>query len=203
MANMSYGGAQGSSYYDLARKGQVFIAQAIITAPVGFGTAAGTGGPLLWNGTGGTTSVAAPGGGTYNAPNAAVDAVILGLSWGVTTAETTTNIAVGLTGGPGQTAAPSAPTAIDGVACTRISSSVTPACNVYRVGTVAAAGKWFFPLFSFDTTAVTAMPHQPNYEDLAGMFVVPPGSWISVAASATGTAGVLQIGLVWAEIPRL
>jgi len=200
MANMSFGGSGGSSYYDLCRKGQVYMAQAIITAPVGYGTAAGTGGPLLWNGTGGLTS---------GFSNAQVDAVILGVSWSVTTAETTTNIALGLTGGAGQTAAPTATTAIDGITSTLIhGGNIGPlgagnTCSAYRVGTVSTAGKWFFPMATLSTTAVTAMPHQPNYEDLAGMFIVPAGSWIAVSASVTGTAAVLQIGLVWAEIPRL
>lgn len=202
MANMSFGGAQSSSYYDLVRKGQVFMAQAIITAPVGYGTAAGTGGPLLWNGTGGVTTLSGEGPGAIISPNTQVDAYILGVSWGVTVAETTAGIAIGLTGGPGQTAAPTSTTAIDGVACTSISPIVTPQCNVYRVGTVSAAGKWFLPLASLDTTALTAMPHQPNFVDLAGLFKVPPNSWIAVSASAAGTAAVLQIGLVWAEIPR-
>ena len=48
MANLSYG-TGSSSYYDLARRQQVFIATANVTAPVIYTTAAGTGGPLLWN----------------------------------------------------------------------------------------------------------------------------------------------------------
>jgi hypothetical protein len=199
MANMSFGGGNVSSYFDLCRKGQVYMAQAIITAPVGYGTAAGTGGPFLWNGSGGTTA----------APAAQVDAVILGLSFGVTVAETTTNIAIGLTGGANQTVVPTGLTAIDGITKTRIAGSVIAAtgagnqCSVYRVATPAAAGTWFFPIATLSTTAVTSMPHEPNYVDLAGMFIVPPGSWISVAGSVTGTAAVIQIGLVWAEVPRL
>lgn len=193
MGNLSFGGAQSQSYLHYSKLGQIFVAQAVVTAPVGFGTAAATGGPLLWNGSGGTTS------GTNNAQ---VDAVILGVSWGVTTAETTTNIALGLTGGFGQTAAPTSTTAIDGIFCTRIAPN-SPSCSVFRKGTVSAAGTWFFPLATLSTTAVTAMPHQPNFTDLEGLFVVPPNSWISVAASVTGTAAVVQVGMIWAEIPRL
>lgn len=204
MANMSFGGGNQSSYYDLARKGQIFLAQAIVTAPVGFGTAAGTGGPLLWNGTGNAATNQFAGGGSYTAVSNQVDAVILGVSWAVTTAETTTNIALGITGGINQTAAPSTTTAIDGLTCTRFGTNKgSPACNAYRIGTVSAAGSWFMPLATLSTTAVTAMPHEPNYIDLAGMFMVQPDGWFSVAASATGTAAVLQIGLIWAEIPRL
>ena len=204
MANMSYGGGQGSSYYDLVRKGQIFLARAVITAPVGFGTAAGTGGPLLWNGTGGTTTNTYSDGSSITEPKSQVDAVILGMSYAVTTAETTTNIAIGLTGGINQSAAPTSTTAIDSLICTKYGlNSPLPQCNAYRVGTPSAAGAWFMPIATLSTTAVTAMPHQENYVDLAGMFMIQPQGWISVAASATGTAAVLQISLVWAEIPRL
>lgn len=204
MANMSFGGGNQSSYYDLARKGQIFIAQAIVTAPVGYGTAAGTGGPLLWNGTGASGTNQFAGGGSYTNTAAQVDAIILGVSWAVTTAETTTNIALGLTGGVNQTAAPTSTTAIDGQTCTRFGRNIqTPQCNTYRVGTVSSAGTWFFPLTQLTTAAITSDIPQDNYTDLAGMFMVQPNGWISVSASATGTAAVLQIGLVWAEIPRL
>ena len=198
MANMSYGAAATSSYLDLSRKGQIYMAQAIVTAPVAYTTAAGTGGPLLWNGTGGVTA------GTYNAQ---VDAVILGVSYAVTTASGAA-VSLGLTGGAGQTSAPTATTAIDGITNTRIiQSNIGPlgagnTCSVYRVGTVATAGNWFFPLGTLSTVAITAQPDVDNYVDLAGMFVVPPNSWIAVSASAVATSAVLQIGLVWAEIPR-
>lgn len=199
MANLSYG-TQGSSYYDLARKGQVFMAQAIVTAQVGFGTAAGTGGPLLWNGTGGVN--------TTGTQLAGVNAVILGLSYAITTAATTTNYSIGLTGGPSQAAAPTSTTAIDGLTCTRVGSGnptgaqgMGNQCSVYRIGTLSTAGKWFFPCATVSTAAITTILPQENYVDLAGMFIVPPGSWIAVSASATATASVMQIGLVWAEIP--
>jgi hypothetical protein len=197
MANLGFG-TNGSSYYDYARQGKVFMAQAVITAPVGYGTAAGTGGPLLWNGTGGTTS---------GVNNSRVNAIILGMSYAITTAETTTNIALGLTGGPSQAAAPTATTAIDGLTSTLIgqgnattATGMGNACSVYRVGTVSAAGKWFFPLTTLSTVTIAGILPSENYVDLAGMFVVPPGSWISVSASVTGTAAVLQVGLVWAEV---
>lgn len=194
MGNLSFGGAQSQSYLAYAKLGQIFVAQAIVTTPVNYATAAGTGGPLLWNGSGGTTS------GTNNAQ---VDAVILGMSWAVTTAETTASIGLGLTGGPAQTAAPTSTTAIDGLACTRISAANTPSCSVFRKGTVSTAGTWFFPILTLSTAAITAIPQQPNFTDLEGLFVVPPNSWISVAAAGTSTAAVLQISLMWAEIPRL
>ena len=199
MGNLSYGGAATSSYLDLVRKGQVFMAQAIVTAPVIYTTAAGTGGPILWNGTGGVTS---------GVKNAQVDAVILGISWGVSVASTVATT-IGLTGGAGQTAVPTGLTAIDGITCTRLAgSNIGPngagnQCNVYRVATVSTAGTWFHPVFSLDTTAITAMPHQPNWVALDGLYVVPPGCWISLAAAATASTAVVNAALVWAEIPRL
>ena len=37
-------------YYEQAKRGNIFFGQATVTAPVIFSTEAGTGGPLLWNG---------------------------------------------------------------------------------------------------------------------------------------------------------
>src|SRR6185369_5697280 len=82
-------------YYEQASRGNVFMAQAIVTAPVIYTTAAGTGGPLLWNGS--TT----------------VKAALLAVGWGVTTV-TTVAAAFGITGGGGQPSAPTSTTAIDG-----------------------------------------------------------------------------------------
>ena len=98
MANLSYGGAATSSYLDLARKGQIYMAQAIVTAPVISTTAAGTGGPLLWNGTGGVTA---------GVRNAAVDAVILGIGFGATVASTVATT-FGVTGGAAASPCPPA-----------------------------------------------------------------------------------------------
>lgn len=212
MGMLSYGTTQNASYYAHARTGGVFFATANVTAPVAYTTAAGTGGPLLWNGTGGVTIL---GGGEVGAPQAAIspaaqkDAVILGITYALTTAETTANVALGLTGGANQIAAPTSTTAIDSLACTLINripnagpNGAGNACNVYRVGTVSAAGNWFFPLTSLSLTAINAQPMQPNFIDLHGLFTVEPGGWIAVSVSAASTAAVLQIGLVWTEIAR-
>src|SRR3954468_12104711 len=75
-------------YHEQAARGNIFMAQAIVTAPVIYSTAAGTGGPLLWNGT------------------STVKASILAVGWGVSTVSTV-GAAIGLTGGGGQTSAPS------------------------------------------------------------------------------------------------
>jgi len=186
MGNLSVGIA-GSSYYEWARKGQIFVATATITAPVIYTTAAGTGGPLLWNNSPSNTST--------------VDAVILAVSAGVTVASTVA-ANLGLTGNSGQTAAPTSTTAIGSVASTYIGGAgVLPDCSVYSVGTVTNAGNFFMPTHTLDTGALTTIPAALNWVGIEGAIVVAPGGWCSVAASATATTAVLTVGLMWVEIP--
>lgn len=186
MGNLSIGVA-GRSYYDLARAGQVFCARAIVTAPVIFSTAAGTGGPLLWNN-------------TAAGSDKAVDAVILGVTCAVTTVSTVAG-ALGITGGSGQSSAPTSTTAIDTVATLSIGGP-SARCNTYRIGTPGAAGGFFLPLAQLSTGALTVENEELGFIDVGGLVVVPPGSWMSLAGSATLTTLVAQLGLVWAEIPR-
>lgn len=187
MGNLSIG-VGGQSYYDLAQQGRVFSALATVTAPVIWSTAAGTGGPLLWNNTG--TS------------NQRVKAVLLALGVGLTVASGAAS-AIGITGAAGQTAAPGSTTAIDAVANMLIGGSgpATPLCNVFRVGTPTNPGTFFQPTHSLDTAAITAIPLAMQWVDLHGAIVVQPGGWASAAAAATATSAVLSIGLLWAEIP--
>lgn len=174
-----------ASYYDWAKRGQLFIAYATVTTPVIWSTAAGTGGPLLWNNTATASKT--------------VNAVLLGLGVGITTASGAAS-ALGITGGSGQTSAPTTTTAITASSSTNM---LAPAslCNVYKIGTVAAAGAWFMPTHTLDTGALTVGNVAPAWVDLGGAVVVPPGCWASVAASATGTSAVVDIALLWAEIP--
>ena len=181
-----------ASYYDWARRGQVFIAYATVTSPTIWSTAAGTGGPLLWNNSGPVTATS-----TTTAPKA-VNAVLLGLGVGITTASGAAS-ALGITGGI--SVAPTSTTAIDGSGNLNTGSGITAACNTYRKGTVATAGAWFMPTHGIGTGAVTLSSISPQWVDLGGSIVVPPGSWASVAASATATSAVLDIALIWAEIP--
>lgn len=178
MANLSYGNS-GSSYYDRARRGEIFCAYAIVTAPVAFGTAAATGGPLLWNNT------------------QDKNAVILGVSCAVTVAETTQASALGLTGG--SSTAPSATTAIDSIANLNIGGKAS-VMNLYRVGTVSAAGTFFLPLFNLGTGALTVYAAPPAFVPLEGAVVVGPGNFVSVAASSVTTAAVCRVGLLWMEV---
>lgn len=187
MSNVSYG-IGGSSYYDLARNGQLFCATATVTAPVIYTTAAGTGGPLLWNNTGSGLA-----GGNR------VLAVLLSLGVGITTASGVAG-AIGITGGT--TTAPSATTAIDGIQNLNFGNSSSPACNLYRKGTVSAAGTFFIPTHQVTTVALTsAPPLSMMWFEIGGGFVVPPGTFAAVSASATLTSGVFSIGLIYAEIP--
>ena len=187
MGNLSTG-VQGSSYYDLASRGQVFSAFAAITAPVIYSTAAGTGGPLLWNGS------------SQAGPNP-VNAVILGVSCALTVV-TTVAAALGITGNSGQTAAPGTTTAITTSGNLRIGGAPSR-CNVYNVGTPSSAGNFFFPLIQLGTGGLTVENVDMGFIDLGGCIVVPPNSWASIAASATATTTVAQLGLIWAEVPIL
>lgn len=185
MANLSYG-ASGSSYYDLARNGQVFSAYAIVTAPGIFSTAAGTGGPLLWNNT--AVGAVRP-----------VNAVILAVTCAINVV-TTVAAALGITGNKGQSVAPTATTVID-ASGNMLIGGPAPTCNVYRIGTPASAGNLFLPLLGLSTGALTVDNGLLGMIDLGGAIVVPPGSWVSVAASAVASTTVAQLGLLWAEIP--
>lgn len=166
-------------YYEQANRGNLFTAHAIVTAPVIYTTAAGTGGPLLYNGT------------------SDKKAVILAVGWGVSTVTTVAAI-LGLTGGP--TTVPSATTAADSVRNCYLGGSL-PGMSAYRVGTVSAAGNFFAPLGDLQTGALTTTPGMMHWADVGGMFIVPPGYFISFAASATASTTVGNLGMVWEEVP--
>lgn len=168
-------------YYEQTSRGNIYMAQAIVTAPVIYSTAAGTGGPLLWNGT------------------STVKASILAIGWGVSTV-TTVAAAIGLTGGSGQVTAPSSTTAADGRIST-LMGGPTSSCTPYRIGTVSTAGTFLMPFGQLNTGALTTTPGQMNWVELAGMFVVPQFGWVSVAASATASTTVMTCALIWEEIP--
>lgn len=169
-------------YYEQANSQRLFTAHAIVTAPVIYTTAAGTGGPLLWNGS--TTH----------------KAVILAVGWGLAVVSTVA-ASIGLTGGTGQTAAPSSTTAVDSVKNCYLGGAA-PAVSAYRVGTVATAGSFFHPFGAVWTGALTTSPaSMMNWVDVGGMFVVPPNGWISVAASATATTLVANFAILWEEVP--
>jgi hypothetical protein len=67
------------------------------------------------------------------------------------------------------------------------------------VGTVTNAGNFFLPLMGLGTGPLTVSDQQLGFIDLAGLIVVPPNCWVSLAASATASTTVAQLGLIWAE----
>src|SRR6266536_5220589 len=109
-------------YFEQASRRNIFRAHAIVTAPVIYSTAAGTGGPLLWNSSS-----------THNA-------VLLAVGYGITTAATAAG-ALGITGNTGQTAAPGSVTAIDSSGNGYIGGAGS-AMSVYRTGTPTNAGNF-------------------------------------------------------------
>lgn len=168
-------------YYENTIRGNLYMAQAIVTAPVIYTTAAGTGGPLLWN-----------------PPNSGVNAVILAVSYGITVV-TTVAAALGLTGNTGQTAAPGTTTAIDGrtnLFLGQGSSVSTP----YRIGTPTTAGAFLLPFASLHTGALTTETGIVGFVDIGGAMIIPPGAWGSIAASATATTTVGTFGMIYEEV---
>jgi hypothetical protein len=166
-------------YGDASLSKRVYCAWASVTGTVIYSTAAGTGGPLLWND--------------------AQDIVcrILGISYAFTTLSGTAST-LGLTGAGGQTAAPGSTTAIETTANLYIGGPASRA-KVYRVGTPTNAGTFFLPLAQV-TTAATSVPGGGGIVLLQRLVTVPPNCWVSIAASATLASGVAQMGLIWEEI---
>ena len=167
-------------YYTYARQGRLFVAHAAITAPVIYTTAAGTGGPLIWN-------------------NSPLNVVVLAVGFGITVV-TTVAAALGLTGGVGQTAAPTTTTAITSNRNLFIGGAL-PLSTAYNVGTVANAGNFLFPFGDLDTGALTTSFGGMNWIDIGGAVICPPQCWVSVAASATATTAQVTFGLIYAEVP--
>jgi len=167
-------------YAEASRRGNLFMANAIVTAPVIFSTAAGTGGPLIWNGSA-TTYVS-----------------IVAVSYAVTTASGVVG-ALGFTGNSGQTSAPTSTTAIDSRANLFIGGPAS-AATPFRVGTPTNAGAFLLPFASI-TTATTAVPIGNPWIEIGGAITIPPNAWASVAASATLTSLVAQIAVLYQEFP--
>ncbi len=158
---------------------RLYCAHATVTAPVIYSTAAGTGGPLLWNG------------------SSNVNARVVAVGFAVSTASAAAG-ALGLTGATGQTAAPSSTTAIESTANLFL-GGVKSSCTPYRIGTPTNAGTFFFPLAQITTGALTVTESSMSWSFLNRIITVPPGGWVSLAGSATLTTAVIQCGLIWEE----
>lgn len=176
--------------YDFSTGGRarLFCATANVTAMGAYTTAAGIGGPLLWNGSnvGGSLGVTA---------------FIVSCSYGLTTASAAAG-AIGITGGGEQPAAPTTTTAIDGVDGLNFGDGANPACTAYRLGTVAVVGESLLVLGHVHTGALSVDTEDDNFVHLGGMITVPVGCWAAVASSAVLTTSVMTVSLVWAEVPN-
>jgi hypothetical protein len=172
-------------YYEQAYRGRLFTACAIgIAANVIYSTAAGTGGPLIWN-----------------PPGSGVNVVLLKVGFNVTTASTVVGTA-GVTGNTGQILVPGSVTAIDGPVKNTLVGGVASAVNVYRIGTPTNAGGFIMPLFAVNTQAITVPQGGMQFVDLEGAVICPPSAWISCSSgSATLTTAVSTCGAIWAEVP--
>jgi hypothetical protein len=124
---------------------------------------------------------------------------VLAVLCGVTVV-TTVAAALGLTGNTGQTSAPTSTTTIDSRSSALI-GGVASASTPYRVGTPSNAGGFFLPLLALHTGALTVDTTDLGLIDVGGAVVCPPGAWVSIAASATATTTVAQLGMLYAEVP--
>lgn len=172
-------------YSTLVKQGVVFGAYAALTAPVIYTTAAGTGGPLLWN-----------------KSASGIDAHILAVTFGALSTATSVAGSLGLAAGLNQAVAPTTTTAIDAMGNMLVGGKSTGLGGVYRIGTVTNAGSQYLPLIAIGTGAITAIEALPSWIDIGGAMILTPGNWASIAANATLTAGVLGVGLIWAELPN-
>jgi hypothetical protein len=174
------------TYSTLVKKGLVFSAYATVTTPAVYNTAAGAGlgGPLLWN-----------------PPTNTVDAHIIAISAMVSTAATSSVGGLGWTSGV-QVAAPTTTTAID-ASGNMLVGGPSGQVKSYRIGTVSAgvAATTFMPLLQVDTGAITVSNMTPSWTILDGSLIVTPGNFGAVTGSVLFTTLVINIGLVWAEIP--
>lgn len=166
-----------------AGRGNIFAAYASETALPAY-SATAQGGPLLWNGS----------------ANLGVTAFLLAIGYGETVASTVAG-AIGVTGASGQPSAPTSTSAITKAANLNIGGP-SSACTVYSAGTVVNGGAFFLTTGQVDTQALTAGTTDENFIHLGGLIQVPSGCWAGVAASTALTTSVLQISLVWIEIPN-
>jgi hypothetical protein len=60
------------------------------------------------------------------------------------------------------------------------------------------------PIFGIGApTAVTTTGFPQGYEETAGSLVVPPGYALAIISTVTGTAAVVDAGIVWEELPYI
>jgi hypothetical protein len=160
-------------------RGNLFSANAVVTAMVIYTTAAGTGGPFIWNSSG----------------NQVVS--VLKVGWLETTAATATGM-IGVATGTGMTTAPTN----SAIATTgNLYTSGPPSTvNVYSTATSTGTPR-FIPLAQVSTAAVSTVPSNTVSFDFKGGLIIPPNCWVSLASSATLTTAVHQTFIIWEELP--
>jgi hypothetical protein len=166
-------------YFEQTVRKNVFVASATITAATIY-TGANVGGPFIWNNTN------------------SINVAILGIGCAITTASGATG-AIGFTGNNGQTAAPTATSAI-GTRSSGLIGAATSQSTPYSFASATNVGSFFFPVFSIETGATSTIPASMAWVDIGGLIICPPNAWIAVAASATLTSSVLQIGIMYEEV---
>ncbi len=167
-------------YYEQCRRGNLFYARAIVTAPAGIASSNGVGGPLLWNGS--NAIVAVPLAITFCQSVVSTVAAPIGLFLGA------------------QATQPTSTTVIDSSGSCLVGGSA-PAASVYRVGTLSVVPPNFFPLANVGTGSLTAGKDAPQWIDLGGCFTLPVGTYCAVGSSATLSTLAAQVGLIWEEVP--
>jgi hypothetical protein len=177
---------KGVTDFLVGGRANVFSAQATITAPQVYTSAAGIGGPLLYNGSGAID-------------NHGVTAYILAMTYSVITASTVAGV-IGL--GGGVTSAPTSTTAIGTSGNLRFNTNApAPLCTPYAIGTVSNAPSNFIPVGPVNTGTLVNNS-QTNLEHLGGLIELSPGEYISVCASATLSSAVIVVSLIWAECQK-
>jgi polygalacturonase len=194
--NLSYGNPNNSSMVEFSRSADLFCAYSanVTSLPAYSATSLG---PILYNGTNPTNAY----------PEKKV--IVLGISLALTTASGAA-VAVGLCWGSqltaGNTAVPASITGTAGNGATLVSSTYPinkqPSASAYNSGNVLAAATGFWPLASLPTTAITALPVDTGWIPIDGGIVLPAGTWVALAASATATSAVLQYSILWAETTK-
>ena len=167
---------------EAAQRGNLFSAHAINTAMVIFSTAAGTGGPLIWNGSN----------------NKVVS--VLAAGFGIATTASGVAGAVGLATGIGQLTAPGTTTAIDSVG-NMLVGGPNPQATAYRIGTTTNAANRFIPFVQVSTGAVSIPDTTINWMWFDGAVLAPPYTFVTLAASATLTSAVSNSFIIWEELP--
>ncbi len=167
-------------YYEQTRRGSLFYARCIVTAPAGLASSNGIGGPLLWNGS--TNIVAYPIALSVCETVVSTVAGVLGFAMGA------------------QATVPTATTAIDNSGSTLLGAA-SPACSVFRIGTVSVIPPTFFPLVNITTGSLTTTQDTNQWVDIGGAFGIPYGYYMAIAATATLSTMAAQIGLIWEEVP--